>query len=106
VVKAQLRTHPKVKYHGARTWPPDLGGAYDATTVLPIGEQGILEDVSVAERDYIGPERVDLIVEYQGRRHSGQVWLDDPALAPRLCEILKKHIGSPITEISDLEVDL
>jgi hypothetical protein len=105
-MKAQLRTHPKVKYHGARTWPPDLGGAYDATIVLPIGEEGVLEDVSVAERDYIGPERVDLIVEHQGRRHSGQVWLDDPALAPRLYEILKEHIGSPISEISDLVVDL
>lgn len=105
-MKAQLRVHPKVRYHGARTWPPDLGEAYDVTTAFPMAEEGILERVSVAERDYIGPERIDLIVERDGRRHSGQVWLDDPALAPRLCEILKKHIGLPLRKISDLEVDL
>jgi len=105
-MKAELRTHPKVRYHGARTWPPDWGGTYDGSTQIPLGEQGQLEDVSVAERDLIGPERLDLTITYGGRKHSGQVWVDDLTLVPRLYDVLKKHIGLPIQEIGQLEVDL
>lgn len=83
-----------------------LGGAYDSTTVFPVAEQGVLRDVDIAERDLIGPRRLDLTIEYGGRRHSGQVWVDDPSLVPRLREILQRHIDEPLNEIGSLEVDL
>jgi len=105
-MKAQLRMHPKLRYHGARTWPPDWGGAYDSTTLFPVGEQGVLQDVDIAQRDLIGPERLDLTVEYEGRKHSGQIWVDDPVLVPKLRQILERHIGEPMNEIGSLEVDL
>jgi hypothetical protein len=103
-MKAQLRTHPKLKYKGARTWPPDWSGGYNGTA--PQGEEGRLRDVGVAEKDLIGPQRLDLYVEHEGRRYGGQVWVDDPTLVPKLCDLLKEHIGSPMRQIGELEVDL
>ncbi len=87
-------------------WPPDWSGGYNGATQYPRGEEGTLEDVSVAERDYVGPQRLDLYVKHGGRTYGAQVWVDDPTLLPKLCGILKEHVGSPISEISELEVDL
>jgi hypothetical protein len=105
-MKAQLRNHPKLKYHGARTWPPDLGGVYDSNTRFPMSEEGILKEVTIVTKDLIGPERLDLTVEYDGRKHSGQVWVDDPTLVPTLRDVLAHHIDEPMNQIGALEVDL
>jgi hypothetical protein len=105
-MKAQLRVHPKLKYQGARTWPPDWSGGYNGGGIFPHGEEGTLEDVAVVERDLIGPERLELANEYKGRKLSGLVWLDEPELVPKLRDILKQHIGAPMRNISELEVDL
>jgi hypothetical protein len=105
-MKAQLRTHPKVRYQGARIWPPDWSGGYDGGTAYPQGEEGVLEDVWVADKDLLGPEHLELLNGYEGRRFAGLVWLDDPALVPKLRDILREYIGSPIRKIGELEVDL
>jgi hypothetical protein len=105
-MKAPIRTHPKLKYQGARMWPPDWSGGYDGGLRYPRGEEGTLEDVDIAEKDLIGPRRLDLYVKHEGRTYGGQVWVDDPTLVPKLVDILKQHAGSPIRQISDLEVDL
>ncbi len=105
-MQAQLRTHPKLKYEGARTWPPDWGGAYGPTTLFPIGEQGILREVKLIDRDYIGPSRLELVVDYLGQRHSGQIWVDDTGVIPKLYQILKEHLGEPISDLGSLVVDL
>jgi hypothetical protein len=105
-MKAPLRTHPKLKYQGARMWPPDWSGGYNGTLLYPRGEEGVLRDVSVARRDLLGPERLELINEYQGRRFSGLLLLDDAVLVPKLRDILSEHIGAPIKDVAQLEVDL
>ncbi len=105
-MKAQLRTHPKVRYQGARVWPPDWTGGYNGGGQFPRGEEGILVDVDIAKRDFVGPERLELVNEYGGRKFVGMLWLDDPTLVPKLHDILKKHTGSPVHEVAGLEVDL
>jgi hypothetical protein len=105
-MEAQLRTHPKLKYEGARTWPPALGGGYAPTTIFPVGEQGILREVKLIDRDYIGPRRLELVVDYLGKRRSGQIWIDDTSVVPKLYHILKEHLGEPLSDLGSLVVDL
>lgn len=105
-MKAQLRTHPKVRYQGARVWPPDWSGGYNGGSQFPRGEEGVLADVEVADRDLIGPERLELVNQYEGRKFSGMLWLDDTTLVPKLRDILTQHIGSSLREVGELEVDL
>ena len=45
----QLRTHPKMKWEGFSNWPPARGGSYGRGDVFPIGEDGVLTNVEMAE---------------------------------------------------------
>jgi hypothetical protein len=60
-----------------------------------------LADVKIRERDYIGPRRLAVTIEYEGREYKGQVPLDDPEVVTRLYSFLKKRIGHHLSEISD-----
>ena len=105
-MQAKLRIHPKLKYEGARTWPPNWGDAYGPTTVFPIREQGVLREVKLIDRDYIGPRRLELVVDYLGQRRSGQIWVDDTSVVPKLYHILKEHLGELLSDLGSLVVDL
>ncbi len=105
-VKAQLRNHPKVKYKGVSSWPPMWAGAYGPGDTFPGPEDGILEDVELVERDFIGPRRLELLMSYRGLKSSGQIWVDDQKVISILYEALKKLIGRPIREIGDFQIDL
>jgi hypothetical protein len=100
-MKAPYGYFPKLKYQGARRWPPDWSGGYNGSLLYPHGEEGILRDVSVARRDLRGPERLELINQYEGRRFSGLLLLDDAVLVPKLRDTLSEHIGSPIKDVAN-----
>lgn len=106
VMKRQLRYHPKMKQKGYLNWPPGWAGSYDAKTVFPTGEQGILRAVEICERDAIGPRGLVLTTEFRGNRHSGVLRFDDEAVVDPLFDTMKGMIGSEIREIGDIEIDL
>jgi hypothetical protein len=105
-VKAQLRNHPKVKYKGVSSWPPMWAGAYGPKDTFPAPEDGVLEDVELVDRDFIGPRRLELLMSHRGLKSSGQIWVDDEKVIPVLYAALKKMIRHPIREIGNLQIDL
>jgi RecA-family ATPase len=74
--------------------------------VFPIGEQGVLRAVRIVEPDYVGPRRLDLVIEFHGQNHSGQLWVDDVSVIPKLHRLLRSQIGESLQAIGDLQIDL
>jgi hypothetical protein len=102
----ELRGHPKLKYRGAASWPPAWGGSYGPDTVFPTDEDGVLKDVEIVEPDYIGPRRLNLLVEFHGEKHSAQLWIDDVSVVPKLYRVLREQAEKPLHDIGSLRVDL
>lgn len=100
-----LRKHPKLKWRGVTTWPPQLGGVVDRER-FPQADETILADVTVHDQDFAGPRRVGVTVDYAGRKHSGQVFADDSEVIAKLYGFLRAHIGDPLSKIENEIVDL
>jgi hypothetical protein len=66
-MKGMLRNHPKMRFGGASSWPPQCAGASDAYTEFPVGEQGTLKAVELLPADDTRPARLSLTNEYRGR---------------------------------------
>ena len=73
----QLRTHPKMKWEGFSNWPPAWGGSYGRGDIFPIGEEGVLTDVEMAEADNTMPHHLTLMIEHRGNTSSGVLCCDD-----------------------------
>jgi hypothetical protein len=54
----QFRTHPKMKWEGFSNWPPAWGGSYGRGDIFPVGEEGVLIDVEMAEADNTMPRHL------------------------------------------------
>jgi hypothetical protein len=104
-MQAVLRAHPKLKWQGVSTWPPQLGGAYAPGDVFPVVDETTLADVEVHERDLF-PLRLGVTVDYAGRKHSGQIWADDPEVIRKLYRFLRTRIGRSMHEIGEEVIDL
>lgn len=74
----RLRHHPKLRWKGSSTWPPELGGSYGPGTRFPTGEEGVLKEVRLLDADRIGPARLELDVKYEGHTFSGNLLSEDP----------------------------
>lgn len=105
-MKAYLSEHPKLKWRGISTWPPQCGGAYGPGDKFPMPGEGNLEEVEVREPDYVGPRRLSVTINYLGRKYSGQMPMDDPEAVTRLYAFLKERRGQPLTAIGNELVDL
>ena len=101
----RLRDHPKMKWHGLLSWPPQWGGSYGPGQKFAIGEVGVLKDVHLREAFVSMPARLNLVIEYEGGTHSGLLLLDDPSFMEPLCRRLRECIGLPIHEIGNSEID-
>jgi hypothetical protein len=98
----QLRTHPKIKWEGFSNWPPAWAGSYGRGEILPVREEGILTEVEMAK----GEHHLTLAIEHRGNTSSRVLCGDDDEVISRLFKILNGCIGSPISRIGDLDVDL
>ena len=101
-----LRNHPKLKWLGIQTWPPQLGGAYAPGDIFPDPEETTLADVEIYDRDFAGPRRLGITVEFGDRKLYGQVWADDPEVVDRLYSFLKRRQGHSLREISNEQIYL
>src|SRR5579885_3176862 len=97
----RLRNHPKLRWRGISTWPPQVGGAYGRGDEFPMLGDGVLEDVKILEHDLVGPRRLGVTVAYGGRKYSGQVPVDDPEVVTHLYAFLKTRVGRSLREIGD-----
>jgi hypothetical protein len=102
----QLRTHPKMKWEGISNWPPTWAGSYSRGDVLPGEEEGVLTGVEMVEPDTTSACHLTLRREHRGSTSGALLHCDDEEVIPRLFEILKGCIGRPLSQISDLDVDL
>jgi hypothetical protein len=102
----QLRTHPKMRWESCSNWAPAWVGSYDRGDIFPVGEEGVLTGVEMAEANNTLPRHLTLTMAHRGNTSSGLVCCDEEEVIPRLYEILKGCIGSPISRIGDLDVDL
>lgn len=103
-MKAYLRSHPKIK-----DWPPATGGSYGRGDVFPMPGEGTLNDVKLVPGFRNHSEHLLVIVEFQGRILSGEVFATDPddhKALPALLIELKKEIGREMKDVSNMEFDL
>ncbi len=91
-----------MKWEGFSNWPPAWAGSYGRGDIFPVGEEGVLADVEMAE----GEHHLTLAIEHRGNTSSGVLCCDDEEVISRLFKILKGCIGWPISRIGDLDVDL
>jgi hypothetical protein len=79
-------------------WPPEWGISDHG-----VGEEGAL--VNVQLRNDLTPACIFVVANYLGDIRKGIIILEDLAYLGLLYHKLKEHIGKPLTEIGDLEID-
>lgn len=102
--KYHLRDHPKLRYHGVPTWPPNWGGTYKGHDPIPQGEIGILRNVEKIEANSFYPDHLFLTVEYNGNSYTGGLWIEDSEFFEKFFDFLKKSIGKKTEEIGKMEI--
>ncbi|MCL4485133.1 MAG: hypothetical protein M1537_02140 [Nitrospirae bacterium] len=102
--KYHFRDHPKLRYHGAPTWPPDWGGVYKDFELIPRGEVGILRDVEKIDADPFYPEHLLLTMEYDRKAYSGTLWIEDSDFLEKIFNLLRTKCGKRIEEIGKMEI--
>jgi len=99
----QLRVHPKLK-----NWPPNWGGSYshDDQFLSSGWEDAVLDHAIILGPDRLGPERLQVVVEYKENEHKGTLLSDDPAFLLQLSRKLsKEYLGQSMREIGRLDID-
>lgn len=102
--KCIFRDHPGLRYHGVPTWPPDWGGAYKGQDLIPQGEIGILRNVEKIESNSYYPDHLFLTIEYNGKRYSGGLWIEDSEFLEKIYDLLKRNIGQKTEDIGKMEI--
>jgi len=67
----QLRIHPRMKWEEFSNWPPAWKGSYGRGDIFPVGEEGVLTDIKMADADNTMPRHLTLTTEYRGNTFSG-----------------------------------
>jgi hypothetical protein len=97
-----LRNHPKLEYRQHPAWPPQWVASNGAQTLFATGEDGTLDHVEVRRPDVSLPERLVLVINREAEIYIGVLLVNDPALVPKLYDLLKACCGRPLREIGDL----
>ena len=96
-----VHNHPKLR----DTWPPEPGGAFRSSYRLPEGGADVLEQVLYYSPVTNAKANIALRTRFEGHEYTRDILLDDPLFATRLASWLRRHVGSTIQEIGNLEVD-
>lgn len=98
----ELRNHPLMSYRGRTNWPPRwvwLGGKRNER---PIGEVGILKQVS--RYSLLTSDGLSLVIEYNDSAYMGLLLFDDFVFSRRIHELLKTLRDHPIAAIGGVEI--
>lgn len=99
---AILRDHPLMIRHGVHNWPPIWTKGILRTAKVVTGEVGILKFVQSSEFS----NRCFLITENERELYTGTLLFDDMKFCHHVGDVLRKHVGQPIAEIGDLDIQL
>ena len=86
-------------WRGLPMWPPEW-------TILDqgAGEEGVLEAVDL--RHHLKTTLISVVANHLGEIRKGIMVLEDSSLLEVVYHNLKQHVGRPLAEIGDLEIDL
>jgi hypothetical protein len=98
----ELRKHPKMTWGGRPNWPPRWNGPYGPNNPLPEGEVGILVKVETGAAKTVF--HCFLVMRHNDQDYYGSMFFDDGIFFTRLLDTLRRHIGSPISEIGSLDI--
>lgn len=93
-----LRDHPLMHSGTAPGWPPVWTRLTTDAQVLT-GEIGVLKK-TIRETD----GKCCLVIDYDGAAYFGSVVFDDVMFCGLIYQILKEHVGQPLTDIGDLDL--
>jgi len=97
----ELRKHPRMTWRGHPNWPPHWNGPHGPNHPLPHGEVGILTRVEIGPSSALAPHCI-LIMRWNDQDYVGSLFFGDSEFLSEIVEVLRDHIGSPISEIGDL----
>ena len=80
-------------------WPPEW-----TISDQGLGEAGVLEEVHL--RNDSNPKLIRVVAKHLGDIRQGIMVLEDPALLEVVYGKLKQHVGRPLTEIGNLEIQV
>jgi hypothetical protein len=97
-----LRDHPMmIRKNGDLIWPPVWTPTQINRDEKPVGEVGILEDVTMSD---LNDNKIFMFMQSEGFRYMGFMIFDDVPFCQEIYRLLKSHVGHPINEIGDLDL--
>lgn len=92
----RLRDHPRIN------WPPLWSGGSESSVSA---EEGTLKDIDLIERDELGPTRLLLAGEFQGKTRFAEITCGNEPFARKLYEKIKPLCGQPVSEVGNSDLD-
>ena len=86
---------------GIQTWPPRWAPTHRDKDDKPLGEVGILEDVTKSQ---LSDTKLFLFMQHRGLQYMGSMNFDDFTFSSQIFTLLNANIGRSIKEIGDLDV--
>jgi hypothetical protein len=88
-----------LKWKGLAMWPPEW-----MVSDQGVGEEGLLQEVYL--RSDLNPQLISVVANHLGDIRRGIMVLEDPSHLNIVYDMLKQHIGRPLTEIGNVEITL
>jgi hypothetical protein len=88
-----------MSFRGRRSWPPDwtwIGSSWNK----PDANAGVLENVRLSA---VNSCAILVSVSCSSGRYISYVLFDDANFCHQICELLKRHFGSPVSTIGELD---
>jgi hypothetical protein len=99
----ELRSHPLMSHRGVFSWPPQWVRIDGTENQSPVGEVGILSEVSAS--NVPGLDELFVMMDYLGSVYMGCLVFDDLGFCHELHQLLAAQRGRPISEIAALELN-
>jgi hypothetical protein len=84
-----------------QTWPPRWTPTHRDKDDKPLGEVGILEDVTMSQ---LTETKLFLFMQHRGFQYMGFMNFDDFIFSSQIFTLLKANIGRSIKDIGDLDL--
>jgi hypothetical protein len=82
-------------------WPPQPGGAYDASTRFPIAGEAVITEVFPVT----GME-VTFHGKFEGHQHSYHYFAESEKIAARIREAVFANVGRTVSDLGELEIEV
>ena len=99
-----LRDHPLMFHNGIRSWPPMWVRRIDDPSKQPFegDDFGTLTQISMHA---LAAARLSLRMKDRANEYAAHVLLDDKNFCLLVYTALKNHVGKPVKDIGDIEME-